>query len=338
MKVMIYDVAIVGGGPTGLACAIEAGKNGLSAVVLEKGCIVNSIYNYPSNMVFFTTPELLEIGDIPLSSALPKPSRLEALEYYRKVAEHYRLAIHQYEKVEKVERAGERFTISTTKRLGEPARYEAFHVVLATGYYDLYNELKVPGEDLPHVFHYYKEAHPFAGSRTVVIGGKNSAVETALDLYRHGARVTLVYRRPELSKSIKYWVRPDIENRIKGGQIRAVLDADVIAITRDYVRVRHHAEGRDEDIAAEFVFALIGYHPDYDFLHSAGVEFDAATGRPKVDAATYESNVPGLYLGGVVVAGPFTGEVFIENGRFHGKIIADDILKKRAGVAAALAH
>lgn len=335
---MRFDVVIVGGGPTGLACAIEAGKNGLSAVVLEKGCIVNSIYNYPNNMVFFTTPELLEIGDIPMSSATAKPSRQEAMEYYRKVAQHYRLDIHQYEKVEKVEREGEGFAITTTRRNGTAGHYRAGHVVLATGYYDLYNELGVPGENLPHVFHYYKEAHPFTASRVVVIGGKNSAVETALDLYRHGAEVTLVHRRPELSKSIKYWVRPDIENRIKAGQIRALLDTEVVAITPESVRVRHHGDGREEDLPADFVFALIGYHPDYDFLRAAGVEFDPETRRPKVDSVTYESNVPGLYLGGVVVAGPFTGEVFIENGRFHGKVIADDILKRRARLDAAVAR
>lgn len=335
---MIYDVVIVGGGPTGLACAIEAGKSDLRALVLEKGCIVNSIYNYPANMVFFTTPELLEIGDIPMSSAAAKPSRQEAMEYYRRVTEHYRLDLHQYEKVESVVRQGEGFVVNTTQRTGAAGRYEAAKVVLATGYYDLYNELKVAGESLPHVFHYYKEAHPFSAARVAVIGGKNSAVEAALDLFRHGAQVTLIHRRPELSPSIKYWVRPDIENRIKAGQIKAMMNTEVLAITPEHVRVRHRDDQREENVAADFVFALIGYHPDYDFLNAIGIEFDAETGRPRCDPETYESNVPGVYLGGVVVAGPYTGEIFIENGRFHGKVIVGDIVKKRATVSAALAR
>lgn len=334
------DVLIVGGGPTGLACAIECGKRGLRARVLEKGCIVNSIYHYPTNMVFFTTPELLEIGDVPMTSAASKPTRQEAMEYYRRVAEHYRVDLRQYEKVESVTRRDEGFEVVSLRRTGETGRCRAEKVILATGYYDLYNPLGVPGEELPHVHHYYKEAHPYSGSRVVVVGGKNSAVETALDLFRHGAQVTLVHRRPELSPSIKYWVRPDIENRIKAGQIAAVMNAEVVAITPERVLVRRRgvaggAGSSELEIPADFVLALIGYHPDYDFLRASGIEFDAATGRPRCDAATFESNVPGLYLGGVVVAGPHTGEIFIENGRFHGQVIAADIVRRREARPAA---
>lgn len=325
-----WDLAIVGGGPTGLACAIEAEKNGLRAVVLEKGCVVNSIYNYPTQMTFFTTPELLEIGQVPMTTAGAKPTRQEALEYYRKVAAHFHLRVHAYELVEAVERCGEGFRLRTTKRTGEPAAYQAENVVLATGYYDLYNRLHVPGEEQDNVLHYYKEAHPYTGLNVAVIGGKNSAVDAALDLYRHGARVTLIHRHPELSPSIKYWVRPDIENRLKAGQIAKRMDHEVLEILPEAVRIRPRGGTQTELLPADFVFALIGYHPDYEFLRAAGVEFEAKTGRPVCDPVCYETGVPGLYLGGVVIAGPHTGEIFIENGRFHGQVIVADILQKRA--------
>lgn len=329
------DLAIVGGGPTGLACAIEARKAGLRAVVLEKGCVVNSIYNYPTQMVFFTTPELLEIGQIPMTTSGAKPTRMEALEYYRKVAAHYQLRIHSYELVNRVERDGARFRLRTTQRTGQPAEYLAENVVLATGYYDLYNHLNIPGEGLPHVLHYYKEAHPYTGLPVAVIGGKNSAVDAALDLYRHGAQVTLIHRHPELSPSIKYWVRPDIENRLKAGQIAARMDHEVLEILPAAVKIRRRGTATIEVLPAEFVFALIGYHPDYEFLRAAGVNFDPKTGRPVCDPECYETDVPGLYLGGVIIAGPNTGEIFIENGRFHGQVIVADILQKRAAASLA---
>lgn len=323
---MRLDLLIVGAGPTGLACAIEAGQKGLSAVVVEKGCLVNSIFNYPTNMVFFTTSELLEIGGVPFPSAQAKPSRLEALAYYRKAAAHFRLDVRQYERVESIRPSSPAGFRVTSDR----AVYEAEHVVIATGYYDLPNLMGIPGENLPHVHHYFREAHAFAGQRVAVIGGKNFAVETALDLFRHGARVTLIHRRAELAHSIKYWVRPDIENRLKAGEIAARFSTQVREILPGRVLLRG-PEGESE-LPADFVFALTGYHPDFELLRASGVAMDAAE-RPVCDPATYETNVPGLYLGGVVVAGRNTSEIFIENGRFHGQVIVAGILARRAAVA-----
>ncbi|MGH9413475.1 MAG: YpdA family putative bacillithiol disulfide reductase [Terriglobales bacterium] len=327
---MSFDLLIVGAGPTGLACAIEAQKKGLRAVVIEKGCLVNSIFHYPANMVFFTTSELLEIGEVPFPCAQAKPTRLEALSYYRKVAAYFQLDIRQYERVEAIDKVMPGmpgFHVRTDR-----AHYEAEAVVIATGYYDLPNWMGVPGEDLPHVFHYFHEAHAFAQQRVAVIGGKNFAVETALDLFRHGARVTLIHRRAELASSIKYWVRPDIENRLKAGEITARFLTTVRAMQPGKLLL-HGPEG-DSELAADFVFALTGYHPDFSFLRAAGVALDAGE-RPQCDPATYETNVPGLYLGGVIVAGRNTSEIFIENGRFHGKVIVASILAQRA---AALTH
>ncbi|TAN24392.1 MAG: YpdA family putative bacillithiol disulfide reductase [Acidobacteria bacterium] len=326
---MEIDVLIVGAGPTGLACAIEAQQKGLRAVVIEKGCLVNSIFHYPANMVFFTTSELLEIGGIPFPCAQAKPSRLEALEYYRKVTAHFQLDVRQYERVESI----------TPRTPGTPgfrvisdrARYEAEAVVIATGYYDLPNLMGVPGEELPHVYHYFHEAHAFAGLRVAVIGGKNFAVETALDLFRHGAKVTLIHRRAELAKSIKYWVRPDIDNRLKAGEIAARFSTHVREIQPGKLRL--HGPDGESEMPADFVFALTGYHPDFQFLRDAGVTLDDAE-RPVCDPATYETNVPGLYLGGVVVAGRNTSEIFIENGRFHGQVIVASILAQRGAAIA----
>ena len=324
------DLLIVGAGPTGLACAIEAGKAGLRAVVVEKGCLVNSLFHYPANMVFFTTSELLEIGGVPFTTALAKPNRLEALEYYRKVAAHFALDTRLYERVEAIvpcNPSAPGFEVSSTRADGSRGRYHAAAVVIATGYYDLPNLMGIPGEDLPHVRHYFQEAHAFARQEVAIIGGKNFAAETALDLYRHGARVTLIHRQAELASSIKYWVRPDIENRIKAGEIRARFRTRVLEILPGRLRLLT-PEGEAE-MRADFVFALTGYHPDFDFLRDAGVALDAAS-RPVCDPASYQTNVPGLYLGGVVVAGRNTSEIFIENGRFHGQVIVAHILSQRA--------
>ncbi len=322
-----WDLIIIGAGPTGLATAIEAEKLGISTLIIEKGCLVNSIYNYPTSMVFFTTSERLEIGDIPMTAASAKPTRLEAMAYYRKVAQHYKLNVHQYERVDRILPATAGFTVHATHASGRSARYSTRKLVIATGYYDLPNRLGAPGEEQPHVHHYFKEAHPFAGSRVVVIGGKNSAADAALELFRHGAQVTLVYRRPQLSPSVKYWVRPDIENRIKAGEIAARLGYQVLEIEPEAVRIARAAEDgsaapETELLPADFVFALIGYHPDFDFLEAAGVRFHPDNQRPICDPKSFESNVPGLYLAGVVVGGRQTGEIFIENGRFHGQVIA----------------
>ena len=320
------DVLIIGAGPTGLACAIEAQKIGLKALVIDKGCVVNSIYNYPANMVFFTTPELLEIGEIPFNTAHQKPTRQEALEYYRRVAEHFHLHICQYQWVKTVTGDDENFRVTATDRSGGIHDYRARKIVVSTGYYDLPNLLGVPGEDLPKVFHYFREPHPFYDTDVVVIGGKNSAAEAALDLWRHGARVTLAHRDATLHNHIKYWVRPDIENRIKNGEIPAYFNTTVQEVGCDYVILKTPAG--PIRFKNDFVFALIGYHPDYDFLRALGIELSTEQCRPVCDPETLESNVPGIYVAGVIVAGSRTNEIFIENGRFHSKQIAADLKQK----------
>jgi thioredoxin reductase (NADPH) len=314
-----YDIICIGAGPTGLATAIEAKRAGMRPLVIDKACICNSIYHYPVNMVFFTTPELLEIGDLPLVCAAEKPTRVEALKYYRRAAEHYALELRLYERVSRVGGHDGRFTVVTKTERGIEEEYAGKKIAVATGYYDLPNKLGVPGEDLRHVSHYYTEPHEYWNQDVVVIGGKNSAAEAALDLFRNGARVTLVHRGKELGKSLKYWVRPDIENRIKAGQIFALLDARVDEITRDGVVMEQHSQTKN--LPAKQVFALIGYHPDYSFIESLGVQLDPETRKPSLNPTTLESNVPGIHLAGVVTGGRHTGEIFIENGRLHGKQI-----------------
>jgi thioredoxin reductase (NADPH) len=314
-----YDIICIGAGPTGLATAIEAKRAGMRSLVIDKACICNSIYHYPVNMVFFTTPELLEIGDLPLVCAAEKPTRVEALKYYRKAAEHYGLELRLYERVLRVEGQDGNFTVVTKTDKEIEEKYHGKRIAVATGYYDLPNKLGVPGEDLPHLSHYYTEPHEYWHQDVVVIGGKNSAAEAALDLYRNGAHVTLVHRGKELGRSIKYWVRPDLENRIKAGQIQALLEARVDEITRDEVVVEHHT--RTKKLPAKQVFALTGYHPDYSFIESLGVQLDPESRKPTLNPKTLESNVPGIHLAGVVTGGRHTGEIFIENGRLHGKQI-----------------
>jgi thioredoxin reductase (NADPH) len=317
---MTYDLICIGGGPTGLATAIEAKRAGMRPLVIDKGCLCNSLFHYPVNMVFFTTPELMEIGGLPMVTSGEKPTRLEALKYYRKAAEHDALELRLYEMVERVEGSDGKFTVRTAAvRNGARSAYRAHKIVVATGYYDLPNRLGVPGEDLPHVSHYYSESHPCWGQDVAVIGGKNSAAEAALDLFRGGARVTLIHRQSELGSSLKYWVRPDIENRIKAGEVKALFDTVVTRIEPEQVWVRS-ATARDGEraIPAKFVFALTGYHPDFDFLRSLGIQLDAETMKPALNSKTLETNVPGIHLAGVVVGGRQTGEIFIENGRFHG--------------------
>jgi thioredoxin reductase (NADPH) len=315
-----YDLICIGAGPTGLACAIDAKRAGLRPLVIDKGCLCNSIFHYPVNMVFFTTPELLEIGDIPMTCAADKPTRIEALKYYRKTAEHYQLELRLYETVERLEGRDGHFTVHARSSLGAVNACAARKIVIASGYYDLPNLLGVPGEDLPNVSHYYTEPHCFWGEDVVVVGGKNSAAEAALDLYRNGARVTLVHRAAELGKTIKYWVRPDVENRIRAGQVRALFEARVTRIERDGVCVQAK-DGSEQRLPARQVFALTGYHPDFTFLRAAGIQIDSQTGKPALNSQTLESNVPGIFLAGVVIGGNFSSEIFIENGRFHGKQI-----------------
>ena len=317
----IYDIICIGAGPTGLACAIEARRAGMRALVIDKGCLCHSIFHYPVNMVFFTTPELLEIGDLPLVCAAEKPSRVEALKYYRKAAEHYGLELRLYELVIRLEGSDGNFLVVARTAKGTEEKYRGKKIAVATGYYDLPNELGVPGENLPHVSHYYTEPHEFWNQDVVVIGGKNSAAEAALDLYRNGARVTLVHRNKELGATIKYWVRPDIENRVKAGQVKALFETRVKEITKNEVVVANG--GGEKRLPARQVFALTGYHPDYTFIESLGVHLDPVSRKPALDPKTLESNVPGVHLAGVVTGGRHTGEIFIENGRFHGKQIID---------------
>jgi thioredoxin reductase (NADPH) len=314
------DVMVIGAGPTGLACAIEVQRIGLKGLVIDKGCLVNSIYNYPTKMTFFTTPELLEIGDIPFACSGQKPSRQDALEYYRRVAEHYHLHVYQYQWVKTVTGEDGNFRITATDRGGRIHDYSARKVIVSTGYYDLPNLLEVPGEDMEKVHHYYKEPYPYYDTDVLVVGGKNSAAEAALDLWRHGARVTMVHRDEQISPGVKYWVRPDLENRIKNSEINAYFRSTVREIGIDFV-VLNTPKGPVQ-LENDFVFALIGYHPDYDFLRSIGLELSDMQNRPVCDPETLETNVPGVYVAGVIVAGSRTSEIFIENGRFHGKQIA----------------
>jgi thioredoxin reductase (NADPH) len=322
----IFDGIVVGAGPTGLACGIELQQRGLNCLLLDKGCVVNSLYHYPTNMTFFTTPELLEIGNIPMTSLNEKPNRTEALKYYRKVAEHFRLNIHQYERVDEVGGEDMAFRISTTDRMGCGRVYNARKVVLATGYYDVPNLLNVPGEDLPKVIHYYKEAHPYYNHDVAVIGAKNSAAIAALELFWTGARVTLVHRGPAIGHHVKYWIKPNIENRIKSGEIRAYFNSTLAEISEDRIRIL--TPTGEVILKNDFVFAMTGYQPDWKFLNAAGITLDPETRRPRTSPITLESERTGVYLAGVIVAGMHTNEIFIENGRFHGQLIAEAIRTK----------
>lgn len=322
------DVIVVGAGPTGLACAIELQEAGLRVKTVEKGCVVNSLYRYPTNLTFFTTPELLEIGGIPMTAVREKPTRGEALKYYRRVANHYRLDIHQYERVNAISGSDGSFDVLTTNRIGRNRSYRSQKVVLATGFYDIPVRMGIAGEDLPNVFHYYREPHPFYDCDVAVIGGKNSAAICALECYRAGARVTLIHREDELSSKIKYWILPDITNRIKAGEIRAFSRTRVTRIELDSIHL--HTPDGPASIKTDFVLAMTGYQPDTEFLRRLGIMLDPETRKPRTDPTTLESDRSGVYLAGVIVAGMHTNEIFIENGRFHGGQIAEDIRQKLA--------
>ena len=316
------DVAIVGAGPTGIACGIEVQKRGLRPVLFDKGCIVNSIYHYPINLVFFTTPELLEIGDIPMTSLNEKPGRTEALKYYRRVADHYGLDVHQYERVLSFDGPDGNFSIRTVTSEGNHHCYSAKKIILASGYYDIPNRLDIPGEDLEKVIHYYREAHPYYKD-VLVICAKNSACISALELFWTGARVTMVHRGACISNNVKYWIKPNIENRIKSGEIRAYFHTRVKEILAHEV-ILDTPEGEIR-LKNDFVFALTGYRPDFEFMAEHGIHLDPESSKPITEPHTLESEREGVYLAGVIVAGTHTNEIFIENGRFHGKIIANAI-------------
>jgi thioredoxin reductase (NADPH) len=320
-------IAIVGAGPAGLATAIAAAKAGLDYTVLEKGVLVDSIFHFPRQMTFFTTPDLLEIGGLPFVTPYEKPTQFEALRYYRRVADTYDLHIELGCAVEQISREKEGFSLAVQTARGAGERH-ARHVVVATGYYDHPNVVGVPGEDLPHVSHYWTEPHPFYRRPVVVVGGKNSAAIAALELHRAGAHVTLVHRRERLSDSIKYWIKPDIENRIKEGAVQARFETSLVRIEPERVLVRGPAG--DDALPADAVFLLTGYHPDVELLRGAGVVIDPQTLKPELDLETLETNVEGLYVAGAIVSGRETGRIFIENGRFHGEAIMASILGRRA--------
>jgi thioredoxin reductase (NADPH) len=326
----MHDPIIVGAGPCGLSVAIETKKRGMNPLVIEKGCLVNSIYHFPTHMQFFSTPELLEIGGIPFVTAGEKPVRAEALKYYRAVTKKYELKVHTYEKVIRAEKGEGGFAVFTEGRDGRENRYETPHLVIATGYYDNPNRMNIPGEDLPKVHHYFREAHPYADLDVLVVGGKNSAVEAALELHRAGARVTMAYRREAFTGSVKAWVKPVIESAINKGWIRMFWNTEVKEIRPDHVVLEQ--EGREFTLPNDAVFAMTGYRPDFSMLRRLGVSIDPETGAPVHDPETMETGVPGLYIAGVIAAGNDANSIFIENGRFHGERIARHLEAIRAEV------
>jgi thioredoxin reductase (NADPH) len=322
-----FDVVIVGAGPAGLAAAIAAQARGLKYAVVEKGALVNSLLHYPTDMVFFTTPELMEIGDLPFVSPHEKPTRQESLRYYRRVTDRFGLDIALGEPVVGLSRqASGAFVVTSRPAGGDLRERHARFVVLASGAYDIPNRLGVPGEDLPHVSHYHREAHAHYRSRVVIVGGKNSAAEAALELYRAGAQVLIVHRGPALGESIKYWVKPDIENRIKEGTIRARFNTRVLEITPADVVV----DGPDGMVRepADGVLLLTGYRSDPALLRAVGAHLDEATGAPVHDETTFETTVPGLFVIGAAIAGQQSGRIFIENGRFHGGVVVREIASR----------
>jgi thioredoxin reductase (NADPH) len=319
----MFDLIVVGGGPSGLSCAIEATRSGLSVVVLEQGSVVDAIRRFPRGLTWFSTPELLEIGNLPFVISTVRPTRTDALNYYQKVVRHFKLDCRYYDVVEDVRKAGASFRVTTASG----KIYDGYNVVIATGYFDHPNRLNVPGESLPHVMHYYDEPFKYFDCDVVVVGGKNSAVEAALDLFRHDARVTLVHRGETLSQGVKYWILPDIENRIKSGQVHGLFRTTVRDIKTKSV-VLNTPEG-EREIPGDFVFVLIGFRPDTEHLRRFGIEIDPETLAPCYSEKTFETNVPGLYVAGSLVAGRNNNKVFVENGRLHGAAIVEAILSKR---------
>jgi thioredoxin reductase (NADPH) len=311
-----FDIAIIGAGPIGLACGIEAKKAGMSHVIIDKGCLVNSIYNYPHNMTFFSTSDRLEIGNVPFISHNPKPTRPEALEYYRRVTSSWELNVRLYENVSAVNNATDHKIITTSK-----GTYQVKKIIIATGFYDLPFLLNVPGEELPKVKHYYEEPHPYFGMKIAVVGSANSAVDVALETYRKGAKeVTMIIREPEISEKVKYWVKPDMDNRIKEGTVKAHFNSIITEITEHQVSVKTP----DGNIAIEndFVLAMTGYQPDFTFLKSCGIEIgDDEFKTPHYNPDTQETNVNGIFLAGVICGGLKTNKWFIENSRVHAEVI-----------------
>jgi len=317
------ELIIIGAGPIGLACGIEAQKSGLNYLIFDKGALVNSLYNYPLNMTFFSTSDRLEIGEVPFISNNPKPTRAESLEYYRRVTSHWKLQLKLYEGINTIEKDADGFSIATTK-----GNYKTKNVVIATGFYDRPFLLNVPGESLSKVLHYYKEPHPFFGMNLVIVGSANSAVDAALETYRKGAKsVTMIIREPKIGDNVKYWARPDIVNRIEEGSIKAHFDSSITEIKPD--KVRFKTPKGDQSIDNDFVLAMTGYQPNFELLESLGVEFhEDAFRTPVYDSTSMQSNAEGVYLAGVVCGGLKTNKWFIENSRDHAHLIVKAISEK----------
>jgi thioredoxin reductase (NADPH) len=310
-----YDVLIIGGGPIGLACGIEAKKAGLSYIILEKGCLVNSLYNYPANMTFFSTSDKLEIGSVPFVSNNIKPTRSEALEYYRRVAEHFNLDLRLFEEVKNIRKEGTIYSVESSK-----SHYKAANIIISTGFYDIPNMLNIPGEDLPKVRHYYKDPHFYTKQHVIVVGANNSSVDVALETYRKGAQVSMVIRESEIGERVKYWVRPDIVNRIKEGSIKAYFNSSLAEIRENEVDII----GPDGKITIQndFVLAMTGYQPDLSFLKKLGINISKDEQQiPEHDSETMETNMKGIYLAGVICGGMNTHAWFIENSRVHAEKI-----------------
>jgi len=319
MKKTDLDIIIIGAGPIGIACALECKKHNWNYAVIEKGALTNSLFNYPLNMTFFSTSEKLEIDDIPFISNNPKPTRNEALEYYRRVATSNELHIKLYEEVATVEKIANHFEVVTSKN-----QYKAKKVIIATGFYDIPNLLNVPGEDLPKVFHYYKEAHPFTLQNIAVVGASNSSVDAALEIYRKGGNVTMIVRGESIGERVKYWVRPDILNRIEEGSIKAYFNSEITKIEEHQITIK--TPDSEITLPNDYVVALTGYQPNFKFLDSAGIEFSKDEKHiPVYNDKTMESNIDGLYLAGVICGGMETHKWFIENSRIHAKMIAEHI-------------
>ena len=321
----VLDVVVIGGGPCGLSAAISTQEMGLETLVIEKGNVVNAIFNYPTHQTFFSTSEKLSIGDVPFIVEERKPKRNQALVYYREVVKRKNIQVNKYEQVERVEKSTDHFHVTTSK-----GSYKANSVIVATGYYDHPNYMGIPGEDLPKVFHYFKEGHPYFSQNVLVIGGKNSAIDAALELNKAGANVTVVYRQEQYSSSIKPWVLPEFEGCVRNNEIQMHFNTEVLSIEENKVTLKG-SEG-EFDIENDFVFAMTGYHPDHSFLEKMGVAIDNESGRPSHNPETMETNVEGIFIAGVIAAGNNANEIFIENGRFHGELIAKEIKRKEESI------